>query len=148
LKVSDALLGISNVFLDTSPVIYYIEGDQRYLDVVRSVFALIDAGALEATTSAVTLAECMVVPYRKNQVNLQLEFIRRRVGGRNTTFVEIDQQVAQHAAELRARHNIGLLDALQFGVALSAKCDAFVTNDAILKRVTEIKVVLIDDLEL
>jgi len=148
LKVTDALAGLASVFLDTSPVIYYVQGDQRYLNVIKVIFDQIDASTLMSVTSPVTLAECLVLPYRTNQVGVQQAFINQVVGGNSTIFTEIDQQIAERAAELRARHNIGLLDALQFAVALKANCDAFVTNDTILKRVTEIKVIVVDDLEI
>ena len=59
----------------------------------------------------------------------------------------LDEQSAQHAAKLRVQYNLGLLDALQLGAALVAGCDAFLTNDAIFHRITEIKVIIIDDLE-
>ncbi|MEO8286954.1 MAG: PIN domain-containing protein [Chloroflexota bacterium] len=147
MKVSDALVGVSNIFLDTSPVIYFVEGDPRYLDVVKNIFAHIDSGALMAVTSPVTLAECMVLPYRTTRTSLQQDFTRQIVSGNNTIFVAIDEQVAQRAAERRVRYNIGLLDALQLGVALVADCDVFVTNDAVLKRVTETEIMVMDDLE-
>jgi hypothetical protein len=43
----------------------------------------------------------------------------------------------------RARRN----DALQIAVALQERCEAFLTNDRRPARVTEIRVLLIDDLE-
>ena len=53
--------------------------------------------------------------------------------------------VGMHAAELRARYNLGLADALQFAVALKAGCDIFLTNDIALKRVTELEVVVLNE---
>jgi hypothetical protein len=49
---------------------------------------------------------------------------------RNTTYV------AERAAELRARYNLRTPDALQVATALVRRCEAFLTNDARLKRVT------------
>jgi predicted nucleic acid-binding protein len=43
---------------------------------------------------------------------------------------------------------ISLPDALQISVALSAGCDAFLTNDVKLKRLTELRVLAIDELEI
>lgn len=50
--------------LDTAPVIYYVEKHPTYLELVTPVFNRIDAALLTAITSPVTLAECLVAPYR------------------------------------------------------------------------------------
>ena len=55
--------------------------------------------------------------------------------------------MGEHAAKLRARHNLALADALQFAVALAANCQAFLTNDKRLKRVSELSVLVVDELE-
>jgi predicted nucleic acid-binding protein len=55
--------------------------------------------------------------------------------------------VADQAANLRARHNLTLADALQVAVALSSGCDAFLTNDAALKRVEGLNVIVLDEFE-
>jgi predicted nucleic acid-binding protein len=39
-------------------------------------------------------------------------------------------------------------DALQIATALEAGCEAFLSNDAGLRRVTELRVLILDDLEL
>lgn len=62
-------------------------------------------------------------------------------------FRMIDATIAEKAAEFRARYNLSLTDAYQMAVALSAGCDAFLTNDARLKRVVEVNVLVLDDLE-
>lgn len=75
------------------------------------------------------------------------EFAALILAGANTSFVDIDRDVADQAAELRARYNLSLPDAFQAAVALAAGCDAFLTNDATLKRVSELSVIVLDELE-
>ena len=43
---------------------------------------------------------------------------------------------------------MGLTDALQVAVAIRENCQAFLTNDRRLARVTELSVLVLDDLEL
>ena len=148
MKVVDALKGVSRLFLDTTAAIYYVEKHPMYLNIVDEVFRQIDNAGLIAVTSPVTLAECLVHPYRLGLTALQHDFSELLLNGRNTTFVSIDDQIALQAVDVRARYNIALLDALQFGVALSANCDGFLTNDSMLTRVKELRVILINDLEL
>ena len=100
-----------------------------------------------ATVSPVTLAECLVIPYRLGQSDLLETFVDLLTAGDRTTFVTIDQKAAQKAAELRARYNLSLTDAFQVAVALHAGCDAFLTNDAELGRVNELSMIVLDEME-
>jgi predicted nucleic acid-binding protein len=52
------------------------------------------------------------------------------------------------AAELRARYNLRTPDALHIACAIDTGCDAFLTNDTGIKRVNEIRILVLDDLEL
>lgn len=113
MKVSTALQTVSCLFLDTAPVIYLIEKNPAYLDIVRSIFTAIDSGQITAMTSPVTLAECLAHPLRLNFPPLQQSFIDVVVNGNNTTCVNLDQAVGQQAARLRADYNVRLPDALQ-----------------------------------
>lgn len=58
-----------------------------------------------------------------------------------------EEGIALQAAQLRARYNLQLLDAFQLALALAVNCEAFLTNDAIFRRVLETRVVLLDDVE-
>lgn len=148
MKIGEVLRSVRRVFLDTAPVVYYVERNPGYLARVQPVFAQIDAGTLTAVTSPVTLSECLVAPIRLGLESLQQDFVDLLQSGANTIFVNIDGHTARRAAELRARYNLSLPDALQVAAALIADCDAFLTNDATLKRVTELTVVVLDDVDL
>lgn len=65
----------------------------------------------------------------------------------NFALVPIDYAIAEQAADLRARYNLRTPDALQIAAALSAGCQAFATNDRQLQRVTELSIVILDDLQ-
>jgi predicted nucleic acid-binding protein len=147
-KLADALQTVTRLFLDTAPVIYYVERNPPYVPLVDEIFDRIDDGTLPAVTSPVTLAECLVVSYRLGQTTVQQDFIDLIVSGSGITFIPLDDAAARHAAELRASYNLSLTDAFQIAAALAAGCDAFLTNDAALKRVTELSVLVLDDLEL
>lgn len=66
--------------------------------------------------------------------------------GVNTRYVGVDT-VAEQAAEVRARYNLKRADSFQIAAAIAAGCDAFLTNDAALKRVSEITILVLDELE-
>jgi predicted nucleic acid-binding protein len=147
MRIGERLDAAKRLFLDTAPVIYFVERNPKYLDRVRPAFERIDAGALMAVTSPITLAECLVVPYRLSRPEATRAFADRIIKSDHTTFFHIDQRVAEQAAELRARYNLSLTDAFQAALALSAECDAFLTNDGLFKRVAEVNVIVLDDME-
>ena len=66
--------------------------------------------------------------------------------GANTFFMPIDEEATRRAAELRAQHNLTLPDAFQAAVAITAGCDGFLTNDSLLKRVSGLQVIVLEDL--
>jgi predicted nucleic acid-binding protein len=146
-KLEDALANVTALFLDTGPVIYLVERHPRYVAVLVPIFEQVRAGALVAVTSPITLAECLVAPYRLGATKLQEDFFDLVVHGRGTRFVGIDEHDASEAARLRARYNLGLADALQVACALRAGCNAILTNDDGMRRVTELRVIVVDDLE-
>ncbi|ELR99459.1 PIN domain-containing protein [Gloeocapsa sp. PCC 73106] len=148
MKLVDSLQGISRLFLDTAPVIYYVERHRIYFPLVDPIFDLIIDGAIEAVTSPITLAECLVIPYRQNSVDIEQKFIDVILGGENTSCFLIDEDVGQQAAKIRANHNLALPDAFQIAIAIQSGCDAILTNDQELKRVTELSILVLSELEL
>lgn len=147
MKISVALSGVSLLFLDTAPVIYQVEKNAVYFDRVAPIFRAIDAGQINAITSPVTLAECLVHPLRQGLAPVREAFIDAIVNGANTTFIEIGQSIGELAAQFRADYNFRLPDSLQLAAAIVNGCDTFLTNDTQLKRVPGIRVLVLDELE-
>jgi predicted nucleic acid-binding protein len=87
-------------------------------------------------------------PLRLGQLQLQQDFTDLILEGENTTFVNIDAALGRRAAAVRAQYNLSLPDAIQIAVAQQSGCEAILTNDVHLQRVTEIRAVLVDELEL
>jgi predicted nucleic acid-binding protein len=129
MKLDDAFLSLNRVFIDTAPVIYYVEHSPQYFPLVHPIFCKLTAGDFQAITSPVTLAERLILPIRSELLQLQQDFIDIVTNGINTSFIPIDAGVSQRAAELRVKYGLKLPDALQFGTAIASGCDAFLTND-------------------
>lgn len=147
MKVEDALRRSRKVFLDTAPVIYYVEARPKFVPFVRPIFDLIDRGQLEGVTSPVTLAECLVKPKQLGLVDLQRRFISFLTNTEGIVFVELGERIGTIAAEIRSQYDLKLPDALQIAAAIVSGCEAFLTNDTQLKRVTELRVLVISELE-
>lgn len=147
MKLAEQLDSIRQVFLDTAPVIYFIEKNPDFSEKVRSVFSRLDEGKLIAVVSPITLAECLVLPYKIPDPDIAQIFSDLLVNSESVLFYPIDEVAANKAADLRARYNITLTDAFQLAVAIQAECDAFLTNDIDLKRVTEIPIIVLSEAE-
>ena len=143
-----ALANITNLGLDTSPFIYFIERNQTYVAIMREIFRRIDSGVFEGCSSAITMTEVLVQPKKNQNLVLERQYSDLLMHGRNFTLISIDPQIAGSAADLRARYNLRTPDALQVAAALQAGCEAFLTNDKGLQRVTELRVLVLDELKL
>jgi predicted nucleic acid-binding protein len=145
-KIEAALMDVTRLCLDTAPVVYLVERNPTFFDVVSAVFERVDEAQLRAVAS-ITLSECLVGAYRMNQPRAAANFAQCLTQG-ETDFVQISAAIGDRAAQIRVKYNFKLMDALQIATAIASGCDAFLTNDAKSKRVTELRVLVVGELEL
>jgi predicted nucleic acid-binding protein len=143
MELMDAI-GDGPVALDTVVFIYFIEKNPRFAPLLQSLFIRIDSGGLPAVTSAVTLLETLVVPYRSGDVNLAATYEAILTNGRGLTLVPILLPVIRRAAPIRAATAIRLPDALQLAAASLTNCTAFLTNDRRIPSIAGISVLQLD----
>jgi predicted nucleic acid-binding protein len=144
LGLVDQLRGL-RVCIDTAPIIYFIEKNQRYLNVVRPVFAEIDAGRIEAITSTITLLEVLVQPIKANNSRLAEKYREVLLSSEGLTTYEILHKVSEMSSELRAKYSIKTPDAIQVAISILYGANKFITNDPALKKVSDIDVLVLDD---
>jgi predicted nucleic acid-binding protein len=147
-KISDAFNGVQRVALDTAPLIYLVENHPDYADRMDEIVDHIEEHAVQAFTSALTLTEVLVVPKRNGDSVLEAAYKSILLNGKNLSLVTIDATTADLAANLRAKYSLRTPDALQVASAIVNKCDAILTNDQGLKRVTELRVLVLDELDI
>lgn len=63
------------------------------------------------------------------------------------TLVPVSAAIAEYGAEMRSEYNLRTPDALHVASAVDTGCDAFLTNDLTLRRVTRLRVLVLDELE-
>ncbi len=56
------------VGLDTAPIIYFIERNPLYVDMMRSFFQAVQKNECAVVTSTITLLETLVVPLRQGNI--------------------------------------------------------------------------------
>jgi predicted nucleic acid-binding protein len=137
-------VGMGPVALDTAAFIYFIEAHRLYLPSLRPLFAAADREELAIVTSAVTLLEVLVVPYRAGNLALASRYEALLTRSRGVTVREIDHTQLRAAAQLRAVTAVRTPDALQLAAALAEGCTAFVTNDRRLRSSAGLRVLQLD----
>jgi predicted nucleic acid-binding protein len=134
-------LGPGTIAIDTAIFIYFIEEDPRYLPLIVPLFEDADAGRRELVTSAVTLLEVLVVPYRIGDVQLAEHYELLLTQGRGIRMVDVTRDQLRAAAQLRAATGVKTPDALQVVAALGTGCRAFLTNDRGLPSIRGLRIV-------
>lgn len=129
------------VAVDTAVFIYFIEEEPRFLPCILPLFTQADQGKRILTTSALTLLEVLVVPYRAGNHLLAERYEQLLTGSRGIRLVELTRDQLRGAAQLRAATGVKTPDALQLAAALGAGCSTFVTNDRRLPSVPGLRVI-------
>jgi len=132
--------------LDTNIFIYFLEGHPRYGTWCASLFELIERGHHPAVTSTVTLLELLAQPYRDQKEELAQRIFALTSTHPHIEWVPFTMNLADRAAELRARYRLSTPDAIQLATAIGRKATRFYGNDRSLRRVTEIECILIDEM--
>lgn len=134
------------VGLDTAPIIYFIEENKTYLEQVDLFFLELEAKRISAVTSPITIVEVLTQPFRSGNVELANDYRAILYHISNLRINFLTSQIAEKAAHLRAEYNLRTPDAIQIATAISAGADTFLTNDKQLKRVQDIKVLILGEL--
>ena len=138
-------LEVGPVAVDTAPFIYFVEGDSQYAPVVEPLFQLAAHGTRQLVTSALTLMELLVVPYRAGNQQLAGQYEALLTRSRGLQMVDLSRDVLRGAAQLRAVSGARTPDAIQLAAALTSGCRTFVTHDRRLPAIPGLKLIQLAD---
>jgi len=133
-------IGRGPVGVDTSIFIYFIEEHRHFLPLLQPLFQEVDDGRKAMVTSALTLLEVLVVPYRSGDHILAKRYEALLTQSRGVRIAEISRDHLRAAAQLRAATGVKTPDALQLVAALAAECAAFLTNDRHLPTIPGLRI--------
>ncbi len=135
----------NKIFLDTAPLIYFLDADINYAEKVEKIFERIIKHKSLMVTSAITYTEYLTFPYRTGnteKVNVFFEFL----SDCNIQIFPIDINIAKKAALIRAKYkDFKTMDCLQLATACLLQCDLFLTNDKQLLQFGELTCVTVDN---
>lgn len=136
----------SRVYLDTAPVIYFLEKNPQWYEKIEVFLYKGIQEEFQFVTSVITNIEYLVVPTRNVNVlaiNNYWDFLRSL----DVQVLQINREIAEVAVKLRAKYaGIKTADAIQLAASLHVNCDIFLSNDKQLLQVKEVPVKLVDQL--
>lgn len=134
-------LGAGAVGVDTAIFIYFIEEQPQFLPLIEPLFKAVDEGRQEIITSALTLLEVLVVPYRSGNRLLADRYEALLTRSRGVRVVDLTRELLRGAAQLRAVTSVKTPDAIQLVAALTAGCTTFLTNNRRLPLIPGLRIV-------
>jgi len=146
MTLSQELGRVSTIFVDTAPVIYYIEAHAQFGPLAKEVGTAFQPGRVRAFSSVMTLAEVVAKPIEAGDEKLARRFAEFLKSGKNFSLVEISAGIAERAGRLKGRHaSLRTVDAVQIAAAVHVGAEAFITNDVRLRKIREVKIVVLRD---
>jgi len=140
-SIEDLLGKYRTVGIDTVAFIYHFEENKKYLPFTEVLFRMVETGRIKGITSTITLMEILVKPKMdgNREAVEEYKFILQTFP--NLEVKSIDAEIAEKAAEIRAKYKLKPPDALQIATSLINKAEAFITNDMELKNVRELEII-------
>jgi predicted nucleic acid-binding protein len=138
----NTLIG-KKIFIDTAPLIYFIEEHPYYSPVLYELF---NRPQYQFISSVVTLTEVLVLPLREGNQDLARKYEAILIHSPSIILADINIEIAKITAQLRAEYTLKTPDAIQLATAISYSADYFLTNDKHLKTIKKVKVITLEEL--
>lgn len=125
------------LLMDSAPIVYFLERHPKFGPVFRPLFAAHAASRLRFAVTTVTLAEVLTGPLQAGDEALAERY---RAILESWQVVDLDADIAEKAARLRASLRLKLPDAVQAASAIAINADALVTHDRDFSRVRSLRI--------
>ena len=134
LDFSTASTHIASVLLDTSVLIYFLEGVEPYNLLATEIFQDIVDENISGFLSVISITEFIAKPLIDGQ-GTDVEGFKQFLSALPIQVLELNYEIAERAGKLRSQYpSVPTPDALIVATALENNCDVFVTNDKRLKK--------------
>ncbi|PAX51135.1 type II toxin-antitoxin system VapC family toxin [Brunnivagina elsteri] len=133
-----------SIYIDTSIIIYTIEGNPDYYSLLQALWSKFYAGEILLISSELILLEVLVVPLRNGNNSLVADYEELLLSS-EIRLIPISQSILRQAANLRATSNLKTPDAIHATTALSVSCNQFITNDKGFRNVPGLPVVILSE---
>jgi predicted nucleic acid-binding protein len=129
------------LLVDSAPIIYELENHPKFAPIFKPVFEAHDKGLVRFAVTTITFAEVLAGPLGNGD---QVLAERYKSTLRSWFVVDLDADIAESAARLRAALKLKLADAIQAASALALGADAMVTHDRDFSALKDLIVLGVD----
>ncbi|MCL7960716.1 MAG: PIN domain-containing protein [marine benthic group bacterium] len=139
-----ALAEAGIVYVDAGVLALHLVGDARYLPLTRAILSGLRDGDFVAFTSAITIYQLLVEPYRSGQ-EARAERAEALIAAlQGLEVVPVSATIARQAAQVKAQIGGGLPRAIQIATALAGDSELYVTRRSTLRRIAGLGVAQLD----
>ncbi|MDF9407133.1 MAG: hypothetical protein A4E52_01136 [Pelotomaculum sp. PtaB.Bin013] len=111
------------LFIDTAPIIYFIEEHTDYSDEVSYIFSRTAEGAIQVITSVITLIEVLTKPYKLGRTDIVSIYKDFFYNSKGFMVMDITADIAELSAKIRAKFGFKLPDSIQLAIFEYSGCD-------------------------
>jgi predicted nucleic acid-binding protein len=140
-----ALNAYEVIGLDAMSFIYHFEKKPHFGPITKVLFAHIQAGKVSAVISVLLAGEVLTGVKKVGNREMILRYRHIFSEFPNLALHDADMRVMEKMSDLRVAYSLKIPDAIHLATALLHGAQAFVTNDAGLKRVNELDVLVLED---
>ncbi|HEY9141494.1 MAG TPA: type II toxin-antitoxin system VapC family toxin [Bryobacteraceae bacterium] len=123
---------MSRIYWDTMLFVYWFENNPQYADRVGEIYSKMRQRKDQLLTSAFTLGEILVGPYRRGQADEGLR-IRQVFESFEVELIPFAAETAERYGQIRGSTRVTPADAIHLASAGHAGVDLFLTNDRELR---------------
>jgi len=123
--------------MDSAPIVYFLEKHPQFARIFRPLFEAHAAGRVQFAVTTISIAEVLTGPLQAGDEALAERY---RAVLESWQVVDLNSDIAENAARLRASLRLKLPDAVQVASALAINADALVTHDRDFARVRALRV--------
>lgn len=134
-----------SVYADTNIFIYHLEAAPHYSALTEIFFDAVEDGKIRAFTSALTILELNVKPYKTHQSARALTHIALLKNLPHFLIRDMTIEIADRAAQIRAKHSLKTPDAIHLATALASSCTLLLGNDTDLNKTEMIEYIHLDE---
>jgi len=136
---------LKKVYIDTQIFIYLFESNKYYIEVVEKLFNILIFNKISICTSAITLSEILRSPKVQNNKRLRDKIKNSLFTLSKIKIIDFYKSISEYSAFLGNKYNLNFQDSVHLTTAILEDCDTFITNDRVLKKVKEIKLIIISE---
>jgi predicted nucleic acid-binding protein len=115
---------------------------------MRRIFQQVELERTLIVASVITLTKTLVKPIQAGDSEVETIYRELLLTNERIRLVPVTAAIAETPAQIRARYNLRTPDALHLATAMKTNCDAFLTNDRNFRRTLDMRVLVLDDLEI